>query len=194
MVRVEIQGGGGLHAAVFEAWLRPGLLDPAEPVHHLEPVDYWLEQFNQVLIPLAHSGGRQTPLDWIRLLGLVAEISTAWQDAVTDPEAAWLERARNSLHRLPQERRSTRNKTLETFGMSERTFRRRFKALAGMTPGQYATQHRIGQARRSLLESDAKVVEIAQAFGFANEFHFSRRFKKVTGLSPRAYREMHQCR
>ncbi len=51
----------------------------------------WLGQFNQVLIPLAHSGGRQTPLDWIRLLGLVAEISTVWQDAVTDPEAAWLE-------------------------------------------------------------------------------------------------------
>ena len=33
---------------VFDLWRTQGLLDPAEPVLHVEPVEYWLKQMQRV--------------------------------------------------------------------------------------------------------------------------------------------------
>jgi AraC-like DNA-binding protein len=179
---------------VFEAWRRPGLLDPARPVRHLEPVDYWLERFHEVLLPLARAEAGQTPQDWGRLVDLIAEMCTAWQKSARNPDADWLERARHRLRTLPPLRDIDWQAVGQDLGVSERTFRRRFRSLAGMTPSAYRIRCRIEQARRLLLQSETKVSEVALALQFVNEFHFSRRFKQVTGLSPRAYRESHRNR
>ena len=37
-----------LGGPIFEAWVQTGLLDPQQPLHHMEPVSYWLERFHQV--------------------------------------------------------------------------------------------------------------------------------------------------
>lgn len=184
-----------LDGPVFAAWVQKGLLDPQYPLHRMEPINYWLERFHQVLLPLARNKGEQTPNDWGRMVGLIAEMTSLWQRTVTDPEATWLDRATNCLCGLPEENGQTDwPKMAGVLGVSERTFRRRFKALAGVTPGQYRTHYRMKLARQRLLESDEKVSQTALALGFANEFHFSRRFKQITGISPSAYRELHHNR
>lgn len=179
---------------VFEAWRQPGLLDPAAPVRHLEPVDYWLERFHETLLPLARSEAVQTAADWGRLVALVAEMASAWQAPRADPDMQWLDRARQCLRTLPAGRAPDWARVAGELGVSSRTLRRRFKGLSGLTPGEFINRRRIDQARRLLLESDAKVSDVALELRFANEFHFSRRFKQLTGLSPRAYRELHQNR
>ncbi len=179
---------------VFESWQRPDMLDPARPVRRLEPVDYWRQRFLQVLLPMAGAGNIQTPKDWGRLVELIAEMCTAWQRPPLNADTVWLERARHCLCGLPTAHDVNWHAVARDLGVSERGFRRKFKLLAGMTPGQFCSRHRIEQARRLLLESDAKVADIALALRFVNEFHFSRRFKQLTGLSPRAYRESHRNR
>jgi len=69
-----------------------------------------------------------------------------------------------------------------------RMFRRHF----GLTPGEYVRHLRIDFACRELSRSDASLVEIALAAGFAHQAHFSRVFKTQTGLTPSEFRKV--CR
>jgi hypothetical protein len=34
----------------FDSWTGAGLLDPAEPIRHLEPVDYWPNRFHETVL------------------------------------------------------------------------------------------------------------------------------------------------
>jgi AraC-like DNA-binding protein len=179
---------------VFEGWQQAGLLDPREPVHRLAPVERWEARIQQALVPLARAEAAQNAEDWGRLAGLIGAMCTAWQKPVPDPDAAWAERAKKSLRRLRTLRKVDWAALARGLGVSERSFRRRFRQVSGMTPGDYHMQHRIEEARRRLLESDEKVADIALGLDFANEFHFSRRFKQMTGVSPCAYRERHSSR
>ena len=56
------------------------------------------------------------------------------------------------------------------------------------------TEIRIAHACRRLLETQAPIVEIAYASGFANLSNFNRRFKEMKNCSPRAYRHRHNPR
>ncbi len=179
---------------VFAAWRRPDLLDPAHPVRRLEPVAYWIERIHETLLPLARGGGEQSPRDWGRLVALIAEMATAWQGTVSDPDAAWLEAGREILRKAPFGTPLDLAAIANDMGMGERSFRRRFKALSGMAPSRYRMRCRVDDACRRLLESNDKIATIASETGFANEYHFSRRFKQLTGTTPRAYRESHRHR
>ncbi len=179
---------------IFEAWRQPGLLDPAHPVRRLEAIAYWFKRFHQALLPLAHSDGEPSPRDWARLVTLIAEMASTWRGTVSDPEAAWLDAARKTLLRTPYDATFNPAAAAHNMGLSERTFRRRFKALSGMSPSHYRMRCRIDSACRRLLESNEKIAVIASETGFANEYHFSRRFKQLTGTTPRAYRESHRLR
>lgn len=177
---------------VFEAWRQPGLLDPAEPVHRLAPVPSWIRRFHQALLPLAKTGAVQQARDWGRFAALIGDMCTAWQKPVPDPDAAWGEAAKRSLGRRQTLHASDWPRVAREMGVSERSFRRKFRRVCGLTPGDFHMQQRIEAARRRLLETHDKVADIALGLHFANEFHFSRRFKQLTGVSPCHYRERHR--
>ena len=80
----------------------------------------------------------------------------------------------------------------QTHGLSPSTFRRQWSSLFEQPPGQYHLHLRIQKARRLLIESDARVGEIAVQVGFADILYFSRRFHLTTGLSPSAYRKRYR--
>jgi len=63
-----------------------------------------------------------------------------------------------------------------------------FRKHHGCTPGEYVRRLRIDFACRQLSQSDASLVEIALAAGFAHQAHFSRVFKAQTGMTPSEFR------
>lgn len=63
-----------------------------------------------------------------------------------------------------------------------------FKKELGMTPMQYVTRLRMGQARSLLLATELPVGEIANACGYADPLYFCRVFKRETGCSPSHFR------
>ena len=73
-------------------------------------------------------------------------------------------------------------------GLSEEQVIRLFHKKLGISPFQYFTQLKIEAASSFLVDTNLKVQEVADHFGFENPFHFSRIFKKCTGLSPLEYR------
>lgn len=67
-------------------------------------------------------------------------------------------------------------------------FRKAFKEVTGIAPGQYHLGLKIDKACQMLRETSLSVTEVALRSGFESEFYFSRVFKKKMQLTPSAYR------
>lgn len=78
----------------------------------------------------------------------------------------------------------------EQFGMSLRTFNRRFKQATGSTPLEYLQKIRIGTAKDLLQESNLGISEISAKVGFSDPGYFASLFKRRVSLSPREYRKL----
>lgn len=77
-------------------------------------------------------------------------------------------------------------------GMSAAHFSREFRLAVGMPPHQYTMKLRLERARAALLSEQARVLDIAQEYGFANASHFSRAFSSEYGISPALFRSQHR--
>lgn len=73
--------------------------------------------------------------------------------------------------------------------MSERTFLRRFREIAGMPPGHYLQRMRVDQAKQLLEQGTEPLETIIERVGYQDLSSFRRLFRKETGLTPREYRE-----
>ncbi len=74
------------------------------------------------------------------------------------------------------------------FGMSVRTFNRRFKAAVEQTPIQYLQKVRTTIAKELLQTSNFSISEIAYKVGYQDAAHFTQLFKKSIGVTPSEYR------
>jgi transcriptional regulator GlxA family with amidase domain len=71
--------------------------------------------------------------------------------------------------------------------VSERTLRKAFHRIHGLTPCRHLRMLRLSGARGALLSTDAKlatVTEIATYFGFPELGRFSVEYRKIFGESP----------
>jgi transcriptional regulator GlxA family with amidase domain len=76
------------------------------------------------------------------------------------------------------------------FGMSQRSFTRRFKAATGTRATQYWQQLRIETAKELLSSSNLTIQEIADQVGYQDQGHLTRLFRQNLNLTPKAYRAM----
>ncbi|MFA6507003.1 MAG: AraC family transcriptional regulator [Treponemataceae bacterium] len=63
-----------------------------------------------------------------------------------------------------------------------------FRAQTGMCLLEYINTLRISKAKTLLYQTEARVKEIANEIGFADEKYFMRVFKQIEGISPTQYR------
>jgi AraC-like DNA-binding protein len=75
------------------------------------------------------------------------------------------------------------------YGMSRTHFSHLFRARTGLTPAHFATEVRIHEAARMLLETHTPLKQVADACGFANANHFCKVFRRIQHVSPKAYRQ-----
>ncbi len=118
------------------------------------------------------------------------------RDPVSPQDARALAHRANRLHAgkalALMERHVRENMLIEEFArklsLSEEHFIRTFRDEVHMTPHQYFMRLKVEGASGMLMSTDKTVGEIADWFGFENQFHFSRIFRKCTGMSPVQYR------
>ena len=68
-------------------------------------------------------------------------------------------------------------------------FRKAFKDIMGISPGQYHLNLKIEKAAQMLKSTNLLVSEVAYKTGFESEFYFSRIFKKKMNVKPSDYRK-----
>ncbi|MGW7052211.1 GlxA family transcriptional regulator [Streptomyces sp. NPDC054887] len=72
--------------------------------------------------------------------------------------------------------------------MSVRTFTRRFREEAGISPGQWLTQQRVERARHLLETTGLSVDQVARAAGFGTAASLRQHFQAALGVPPTVYR------
>jgi AraC-like DNA-binding protein len=73
-------------------------------------------------------------------------------------------------------------------GLSERSLRRRFPAVTGITWRDYLLHARLLRAMARLAEPAPSVIDVATSVGFDSASAFTRAFRHYTGETPGAYR------
>jgi AraC-like DNA-binding protein len=172
----------------FAAWQGAGMLDPDEPVRHLEPIGYWLSRFNELVGSVSRAHGMPTLRDTGKLLELIAHMIADWQPTADKSAARWLEEVEARLDEIPVGQEVDYERVASGFELGEQAFRKKFKRLTGVTPAQYRAKRLIEQACLLLEQTDETCRAIARRLGFESEFYFSRRFKQLVGAAPRDYR------
>ncbi len=76
----------------------------------------------------------------------------------------------------------------EQESMSVRTFTRRFREEAGVSPGQWLTQQRVERARQLLESSDLSIDQVARDAGFGTAQSMRQHLQAALGVTPTAYR------
>ncbi len=77
---------------------------------------------------------------------------------------------------------------VEVSGLTERSFKRRFKAATGMTPMDYVHTLRLEEAKQLLESGDDPIDAVAEQVGYADPSFFRRLFGRRVGLTPSQYR------
>ncbi|WP_110932910.1 AraC family transcriptional regulator [Paenibacillus bouchesdurhonensis] len=62
-----------------------------------------------------------------------------------------------------------------------------FKKTYGLSAIDYMTEVRMNHAKLLMLQSEARLKEVAVQVGYSDEFYFSRKFKKEVGVAPSVY-------
>ena len=78
----------------------------------------------------------------------------------------------------------------QQFGISQRSFTRRFKLATGVNAVQYWQKLKIETAKELLSASNLSIQEVAFQVGYQDQANFSRLFKKLLNVTPKAYRAM----
>lgn len=121
------------------------------------------------------------------MLELVAGLSRQLNIPLEPKRPRWLERARDILEAEFHDSISL-TRVAEAVDVHPVHLARVFRKHLRCTPGEYVRHLRIDFACRELSQSDASLVEIALAAGFAHQAHFSRVFKAQTGMTPSEFR------
>lgn len=72
--------------------------------------------------------------------------------------------------------------------LSPSRFRHLFRQEAGIGPGQYLKNFRLGKAEQMLRTTFLTVKQILKQVGIASNAHFVRDFRRKYGMTPTAYR------
>lgn len=83
----------------------------------------------------------------------------------------------------------TQRMLAQQVGISDRTLLKGFKALFGVTPFVYLTQHRMTAAKCLLCDSNHTIIEIANQVGYTNPAQFAAAFKRHFGMTPSLFRQ-----
>lgn len=105
-------------------------------------------------------------------------------DAIIDNCQAWI--AENYDRRNPVAQMVTYS------GLTERTFKRRFRSATGYSPIEYVQTLRIEEAKQLLESTTSATDQIAINVGYDDPTTFRRLFKRMTGVTPAKYRRRFQ--
>ena len=127
---------------------------------------------------------------------LLVQLLRVWlADHPADAQGSWLgvlgdplvSSAMTKLHQDPARAWTTESLAAE-LAISRTTLARRFRTVAGETPGSYLTRWRMDLAAVRLRDTDDTLDVIARSVGYTSVYAFSRAFRRARQHAPGRYR------
>jgi len=109
------------------------------------------------------------------------------QEIATDPQPAWLRRALDDFTWTDAE---PLERIAHGVGIHPTHFSRAFRHHMGLTPNDYRRTSRVRAASQLLLDSRARLADVAQATGFHDQSHLTHAFVTAAGMPPARYRSI----
>lgn len=169
-------------------WVNTGVLDPARPVTHAAPVEFWRERLHSIFPP----DPLPNQATALRMLGgtlqVMLDMLAADAESRESPGEAWLARSQRLLSGRLGEHSPTPQAVAREVGLSYENFRKKFQERTGESPGRYQKRRRIEQACAAIFQGSHSFKELADDLGFCDVFHFSKTFRQVVGETPSQFR------
>lgn len=174
----------------FDFLRSKGLLDPGQPVWHLEPVDYWSRRLEEVVAGEARHTEAGALRATGRLIQLICDMAAADAEARVRPERdAWFEESQRLLGNPGARGWLTPQQVARQVGLNYDNFRKQFALRLEVSPGQFQKRKRIDRACAAIYQGSHGFKELAEELEFCDVFHFSKAFKQVMGLTPSEFRQ-----
>lgn len=173
---------------VFDLWRDSKHLDDANPILHLEPVDFWTRQLTDVVWSVPDLGKESALVRVCRLQQFIADARkhASFRNS-TNNHTAWLAQAKQLLESSGAQKPSYHDIAAQ-LGISYDGFRKRFTKEMGISPDRHYNRYRMSQVCELLVSEQLALREIAYRLGFSDEYHLSKRFKQMIGMSPSEFR------
>lgn len=174
---------------IFDLWRRLDILTPESPILRLLPVS----RYARLLRNISERRGGDDParqLDQIcRLQSFLALAMAKNQRNDGGPgDRIWPDWVAAAVEQMENDRPVLLEDVARGAGLSYESFRKKFRAITGISPARYRNRLAIVRARKLIYEERLSNKELADRLGFCDEFHFSRRFRQTTGQSPGEFR------
>jgi AraC-like DNA-binding protein len=174
----------------FDFLRASGLLNPQRPVWHLEPVDYWLRRFQEVITAEAWHSEAGAKRMMGRFLHLIYDMAAAdLERTVRTSRDRWLEESQRLLASPGDQGWPSPEQVARKVGLNYDNFRKQFALKVGTSPGQYQKHKKIDRACAAIYQGSHGFKELAEELEFCDVFHFSKTFKQVMGMTPSAFRK-----
>lgn len=175
---------------VFSLLLETGMIDPAHPIYHVEPVEYWHHRLREIVESPLRGGPELVTVRVCQLQQFLVDAIAHHKGYLAGAEnLAWLDNAKALLEDFSDAEAADLHEIAEQISMSYETFRKRFGRLTGLSPGAYRIHRAIEKSAQIIVEQrEMPLKQVSMMFGFCNEFYFSKQFKKIVGVSPSEFR------
>lgn len=166
---------------LFDLWEEKGILDPRQPIIHLEPISYWHHRLASCAGTGTRFGMAANLKKLVDLLSLLTETIEARAKPAGE-SLHWLARACGQLGSGLGKPFDV-DRLAQSCDLSSAAFRKAFQRAMGVSPNQYRLAKIIDRACKMSADPHKLQKEVAAELGFATEQHFARRFKQVTGMT-----------
>lgn len=176
-----------LDPSVAHAFVALGLVDPSRPVVYVPEDDDILERWLRLRALCENSGPESFFAVFIETQRLLASLlGRGEQELVSDEGAPWMAEACRMLASDLADRLPTAS-VAQILGVDYHTFRRIFRKVKGLPPGEYRIRRRLDRACSLLAKYN--VSETGYRLGYATPCAFSAQFTRFVGQSPKDYRK-----
>ena len=180
----------GFKGHYAEYLMRQDCFDPLRPLMHIGFHTELLHVFTQLVQTLRDEKTAYQQIatcQVIQLLGLIYA-SALMKNAVPSRQEQVSYQARYEIQKSWADTIDF-EAMAQGYGVSYVWFRKAFKAVMGVPPGQYHLNLKLEKASHQLRETTLAISEISYACGFESTGYFSRIFKSKLHTTPREHRE-----
>lgn len=160
------------------------LVNPAKPVLNPGMHSNLISAFEELHHYIKHCSSGQLKRVYLKIQSILLDVVDLCEDHDVEVTEIDIMSTACDMLSLNLSEKLKLEQVARKLNMSYPHFRREFRRIIGVAPGEYRNRKRIEQATYILQQGDVPVKDVAYQMGYADPYIFSKQYKKITGMNP----------